>query len=116
MGKYDDIAPEELRKDLVAFAQLLLRLEKEEGLLRSAAELQRLIGELRQKLFAYEVRSSRLLPGKSEGPAREGGENAEEDPVVKESLRVIREAIKREEEMLKEWEGTQEPEEDRDDE
>jgi len=116
MGKYDDITPEELRKDLVAFAQLLLRLEKEEGLLRSAAELQRLIGELRQKLFAYEVRSSRLLPGTSGAPARAGGEPSEEDPVVKESLRVIREAIKREEEMLKEWEGIQEPEEDRDDE
>lgn len=115
MGRYDDIEPEELRRDLVSFAELLLRLEREDGLLRSAAQLQRLIGELRQKLFAYEVRSSRLLPGRT-GASEPAERREEDDPVVRESLRVIREALKREEEMLKEWEGTEEPEEDRDDE
>jgi ribonuclease PH len=44
MGKYDDITPERLRSDLVAFAELLMRLNEEDGLLRSAAEIQRLIG------------------------------------------------------------------------
>lgn len=115
MGKYDDITPERLRRDLVSFAELLLRLDRQEALLRSAAEIQRLIGELRQKLFAYEIRSSRLLPEKS-GGSTAVGETAQEDPVVQESLRVIREALRREEEMLKEWEGALPPEEDRDDE
>lgn len=115
MGKYDDITPERLRNDLVAFAELLLRLDEEDGLLRSAAEIQRLIGELRQKLFAYEIRSSRLLPEKGREPA-EDDVASDEDPVVRESLRVIREAIRRDEEMLKEWEGSLPPEEDTDDE
>jgi hypothetical protein len=121
MGKYDDITPDRLRKDLVAFAELLLRLDREDGLLRAAAEVQRLIGDLRQKLFAYEVRYSRLLPERT-GPEGKGDTTeerdlaAEEDPVVKESLRVIREALRREEDMLREWEGIPPPEEDQDDE
>jgi hypothetical protein len=115
MGKYDDITPERLRGDLVAFARLLLRLDQEDGLLRSAAEIQRLIGELRQKLFAYEIRSSKLLSEAGTSEPREKSRK-EEDPVVQESLRVIREAIRRDEEMLREWEGVYPPEEDADDE
>lgn len=115
MGAYDDITPERLRSDLVSFAELLLRLDREDGLLRSAAEIQRLIGELRQKLFAYEIRSSRLLPERTEGMDR-GESRVDEDPLVRQSLKVIREALRREEEMLKEWEGIVPQEEDRDDE
>jgi hypothetical protein len=115
MGAYDDITPEQLRRDLVSFAELLLRLDREDGLLRSAAGIQRLIGELRQKLFAYEIRSSRLLPERTGEAGRKQAED-EEDPTVRQSLKVIREALRREEEMLKEWEGIIPQEEDRDDE
>ncbi len=109
MGKYDDIQPEDLRNDLKQFARLILRLEREELLLRSAPELQRLIGELRQKLFAYEVRGARRLKAGSE-PKEEA------DPSLRESLRVVREALEREKRMYDEWDGTSLSDEDDDDE
>ena len=116
MGKYDDISESRLRADLVAFARLILRLDSEDGVLTSPADLQRLLGDLRQKLFAYEVRRSRLAtdpPGEFEGV--EGRKSARvteaEDPVLKESLKVVREALRRSEEMVREWDGVP-PEED----
>lgn len=108
MGKYDDISPERLRADLVGFARFVIRLEDEDRILASAAQLQRLLGELRQKLFAYEIRSSHLS---LDPPRRPSGDNehshaAEElDPVMRNSLRVVREALRRSEEMLQEWQG-----------
>jgi hypothetical protein len=119
MGKYDDISPERLRSDLVGFARFVLRLEEEGRILTSAAQLQKLLGELRQKLFAYEIRSSHLH---LETPRARGGDAAassgmegDADPVVRDSLRVVREALRRTEEMLQEWQGT-EPEDADDDE
>ncbi len=104
MGKYDNIRPDELEADLVRFARLILRLEERSLLLRSAPELQRLIGELRQKLFAYEVRATRDL-------GRPERESSREEPVdektmapeLKESLRVVREALERQKELYEEW-------------
>jgi hypothetical protein len=103
MGQYDDITEAQLRADLVRFAELLLRLEAEGGLLVSPADLQKILGELRQKLFAWEIRCSRFLdpvdpPGG--GPLHEpaGGEGTLPD-----SLRVVREAIERQREVLREW-------------
>jgi hypothetical protein len=116
MGKYDDISESRLRADLVAFAQLILRLDSEDGVLASPADLQRILGELRQKLFAFEVRRSRLAtdpPGELEEAAPRGGRRPREadDPVLRESLKVVREALRRSEEMLREWDGAP-PEED----
>lgn len=107
MGKYDDISPERLRADLVGFARFVLRLEDEGRILTSAAQLQRLLGELRQKLFAYEIRSSHLNLEQPRRPEAESSRGAEElDPVMRNSLRVVREALRRSEEMLQEWQGT----------
>jgi hypothetical protein len=118
MGTFDDIPPEHLRKDLVAFARMILQFEAEDRLLTSAPELQRSLGELRQKLFAHEVRLSRhLSPPASLPPAPEAdtSEAEDQDPLVRESLRVIRDALRRQEEMLREWEGAAHGEEEEDD-
>jgi hypothetical protein len=114
MGQYDDISQERLRADLVRFAKLILRLEEEGGLLTSPADLQKILGELRQKLFAWEIRSSRHLGQPREegsGSPREEPAGAE-SPSLRESLRVVREAIRREEELLKEWMGEDDRERD----
>ena len=118
MGKYDDISPERLRSDLVGFARFVLRLEEEGRILHSAAQLQKLLGELRQKLFAYEIRSSHLNlepPRSRSGDVASAAREGDADPVVRDSLRVVREALRRTEEMLQEWQGT-EPEDADDDE
>jgi hypothetical protein len=118
MGKYDDISPERLRSDLVGFARFVLRLEEEGRVLNSAAQLQKLLGELRQKLFAYEIRSSHLnleAPRSRSGNAPLAATEGDADPVIRDSLRVVREALRRTEEMLQEWKGT-EPEDADDDE
>jgi hypothetical protein len=118
MGKYDDISPERLRSDLVGFAKLVLRLEEEGRILHSAAQLQKLLGELRQKLFAFEIRSTHLnleAPRSRSGETVSAAVDADADPVVRDSLRVVREALRRTEEMLQEWQGA-EPEDTDDDE
>ena len=118
MGKYDDISPERLRSDLVGFARFVLRLEEEGRILHSAAQLQKLLGELRQKLFAFEIRSSHLnleTPRSRSSDAASAAREGDADPVVRDSLRVVREALRRTEEMLQEWQGT-EPEDSDDDE
>lgn len=100
MGKYDDIRPDHLRADLVRFAELILRLEKNNLLLRSAPEVQRLIGDLRQKLFAFEVRSTTDFPNLAPQVEEE-----DEDPMIRESLRVVKEAMDRQREIFDEWGG-----------
>jgi hypothetical protein len=100
VGKYDEIRPDHLRADLVRFAELILRLEKNNLLLRSAPEIQRLIGDLRQKLFAYEVRSTTDFPSLTPHVEEE-----EDDPLIRESLRVVREAMERQREITDEWGG-----------
>lgn len=102
MGKYDDITPERLRADLVGFAQLILRLDREDGVLTSPADLQRLLGDLRQKLFAYEVRAGGMAKGKEKG---DEDSPLSDDSTLKNSQKVVREALRREEEMLREWDG-----------
>jgi hypothetical protein len=106
MGKYDDISPERLREDLVAFAKAILRRDREGGILESPADLQRMLGDLRQKIFAYEVRASRFdqepvdptRPGTASNPQGD-------DSLIRLSLKVVREAMRRSEEMEKEWRG-----------
>lgn len=109
MGRYDDIPPEQIRADLVRFARLLLRLDEEGRLLRSIPHVQSLLGDLRQKLFAHEVRGTHNLPGAgAEGHAEEHMESVTpaelpEDPSIRESLRIVREALARQEEAVEEW-------------
>jgi hypothetical protein len=118
MGNFDDISPEELRQALIEFAREVLRRQSREELLAAIPELQEELGELRQMLFAYEVRLSRHLgpPNATEpGGGNRPSDRAGDDPVLRESLRVIRDAVQREEDMLLEWEGTPPWDEDDDD-
>ena len=105
MGQYDDISEEQLRADLVRFAELLLRLEEEGGLLVSPADLQKILGELRQKLFAWEIRCSQHL-GQADD-TDEAGEGQGEETAAGEgpdaSMRVVREALERQKQMIRDW-------------
>ena len=75
---------------LLHFANLIRRLEEEGALLRAIPLLLRRLGDLRRVLFDYEVRvTERLLPI--------------EDPVERESRRVVRDASSREDELAEEW-------------
>ncbi|TVR62969.1 MAG: hypothetical protein EA422_10385 [Gemmatimonadales bacterium] len=110
MGQYDGISGEQLRADLLHFSELLKRLDGEGALLRSAAELQVVLGQLRQKLFAWEVRAS-LLPDEGEvirptPPEDIGGEEGADLADIawlEDSLRVVREAMERQMEARDEW-------------
>jgi len=92
MGLYDDIQPDALRADLRYFAQLILRLDAEGRLLEGAPRLLKLLGDLRAKIFAYEVRGARRLDPR-----------ADDSPELAEARRIIDEAIRRAEEARAEW-------------
>ena len=82
---------ERVRLELVLFADLVLRLEKENRLAEALPFVLRRLGDLRRLLFDYEVRATeRLLPI--------------EDPHEREARRVIREVEERAREMTDEWE------------
>lgn len=85
----DESAPsaEQVRRALLAFGELIQRLEEEGRLLEAVPLLLQRLGDLRRIIFDYEVRATeRLMPV--------------EDPVERESRRVVREAIERYEEMI----------------
>lgn len=102
MGKYDDITPEQLRAELVRFARVLLKMDEEGVLLEKSPMLLKLLGELRQMLFAYEVRSTKRLapPEGGEGVQEAAAASAEADAATRESLRIVREAVERERRFL----------------
>lgn len=108
MGRYDDIDPEEVRRQMVRVARLILRMEEEGRLLREAPRLQKLLGDLRQRLFAYEVRCTAEL-GTPDARAEDGRTEPEEvdDPLLSESLRVVQEALERQQELTEELGGDQ---------
>ncbi|MFP3948728.1 MAG: hypothetical protein ACLFWG_08350 [Longimicrobiales bacterium] len=103
MGRYDDIDPEEVRRHVVRVARLILRMDEEGRLLREAPRLQKLFGDLRQRLFAYEVRCTADL-GPSAASEEDDGAGTEnrDDPVLSESLRIVREALERQQELTEE--------------
>jgi hypothetical protein len=102
MGQYDDITPEALRSDLLRLAGLIQQLERESRLLDATPSLLRLLGDLRAKLFAYEVRFTQRLPSQER-------RTEAEDEAVREARRIVEEAIRREREAREEW-GGREPE------
>lgn len=115
MGRYDDIDPEALRTHLVRLARLILRLDRDDALLREAPRLQKVLGDLRQRLFAYEVRGTSRLDAGEEAEA-DGDEAAgpdDPDALIDESLRIVREAMERTEELREELEGSP-PDQDED--
>jgi hypothetical protein len=100
MGKYDDITPDRLRSELLRFSRLVVKMDEEGVLLDKTPSLLRFLGELRQMLFAHEVRHTRhLLPS---GEAAEP--RAPADPALEESRRIVEEALKREQELQDELE------------
>jgi hypothetical protein len=108
MGRYDDITPEQLRAELLRFAELIQRMDRDQLLLRASPRILKLLGELRQMLFAFEIRAARHLGGKDLPGSAEtaGDEDAPPDhPYLDhESLRVVREALEREKELQDELE------------
>lgn len=112
MGRYDDIDPAALRTHLVRLARLILELDRDGSLLREAPRLQKVLGDLRQRLFAYEVRGTADLEATDAGDG--DPESEDEDSLVEESLRIVQEALEREEELRDEL-GDSHPEEEDDD-
>jgi hypothetical protein len=108
MGRYDDIDGAELEERLRKLARLIRALDREGLLLPRTGSLLRLLGELRQMIFAYEVRCTRnLLPDDDEtlpeGGAGEGGADraGRRSPSGQpgDSERIVQEALEREREL-----------------
>ncbi|CAN5736912.1 hypothetical protein BH23GEM11_BH23GEM11_15730 [soil metagenome] len=73
---------EELRAELVRFSRRVLRLEEEGRLLQSPADLQTVLGELRRRLFEWEVRKAAELrgPGSGSDPGYDAGPDERDFP------------------------------------
>ncbi len=81
---------EQVRAALIAFSDMVRRLDADDTLLRHLPLLMGRLGDLRRMLFEYEVRvTERLLPS--------------EDPSERESRRIVREARERERELREGW-------------
>lgn len=95
------VDPKKLRQELLNLAVAIRRLDQEGELLHASPELIRRMGDLRRKLFEYEVRcTERLLP-------------REELPEVLEAQRIVREAAQQLEEEDEKWRHLfEEPEEE----
>ncbi len=95
------VDPKKLRQELLNLAAAIRQLDQEGELLHSSPELIRRMGDLRRKLFEYEVRcTERLLP-------------RGELPEVLEAQRIVREAAQQLEEEDEKWRRFfEEPEED----
>lgn len=78
MNPEESVDPEALCTDLVRFARGILERDAAGRLLDSPADLQTVMGELRRRLFAYEVRFA--APPSDEG-WRPEGEDPSEDPL-----------------------------------
>lgn len=96
MARQDSGSPDALRADLRHFAQLILRLERDGRLLEATPQLLKLLGDLRAKLFAYEVRCTASLQHDAE-------------PELTESERIVREAMDRAMEAEREWQRGWDP-------
>lgn len=105
MGRYDDITPEQLRAELLRFAELVQRMDRDQVLLKSSPRILRLLGELRQMLFSHEIRGSRHLGGKDlPGPIEGEGDPSPGEAGDPDSLRIVRDALRREKELQEELE------------
>ena len=81
----------EIRAALMAFSDLIRRLDADDRLFRTLPLIMGRLGDLRHLLFEYEVRvTERLLPSA--------------DPQERESRRVVREAIEGERDAPGDWE------------
>jgi hypothetical protein len=91
--KGDQIDPKELRQQLIDLARAIIQLEEQGDLLEAIPELIKIMGDLRSRLFEYEVRFTGRLFGDKEEP-----------PEVLEAQRIVDEAARRlEEEEEEDW-------------
>jgi hypothetical protein len=105
MGKYDNITERELKSHLTRFARMVLRMESRGTLLDSLPDLMQFLGELRRMVFAYEVRGTRRDGDEPSPSSRDEDRHEEADPTVRESLRVVEEALERARELQERLEG-----------
>lgn len=91
--KPDQVDPKELRQQLIDLARAIIELEEQGDLLEATPELIKVMGDLRSKLFEYEVRFTGRLFG-----------DEDDLPEVLEAQRIVDEAARRlEEEEEEEW-------------
>jgi hypothetical protein len=100
MRSHDNVTPDGLRADLRHFADLIVKLDAEGQLLDAAPHLLKILGDLRAKIFAHEVRFTGRLSPRVEADA---------SPQEAESRRIIEEAAQREREARDEWRRRPEP-------
>jgi hypothetical protein len=102
MGRFDDITPDQLRADLRHFADLIAKLDADGTLLDAAPRLLKVLGDLRAKIFAYEVRfTGRLSPRPEPEPNH-----------ISDSQRIVEDAIRRSHDALGEWKRSPDAEHD----
>ncbi len=58
MGRYDGISDYKLRSEVARFARILQRMEEKGETLDRTADILTLLAELRQMVFAWEVKST----------------------------------------------------------
>jgi hypothetical protein len=89
----------DVRRALLAFGDLLRRLEDQGRLLSSLPLVQGRLGDLRRLIFEYEVRvTERLLPTA--------------DPTERNARRIVREAQERDQQAAEDWTGDWTPPEE----
>ena len=105
MGQYDNIGADQLRRDLLRLATLIRKLQDEGRLLDEIPRLLKIFGDMRQKMFAYEIRAAEDLVPKDE----------EESRLIEESRRIVEEALESERVRMEEWRTLWSPESDSED-
>lgn len=99
MGRYDDITDAGLRSEVARFARILQRMEERGEVLDRTADILTLLGELRQMVFAWEIRETfRHHPAEASSPEAE-------PPPETDSNRVVREAREAEEQLREDLGG-----------
>lgn len=128
MGRYDNITDERLRAEVARFARILQRMEQEGETLDRTADILTLLGELRQMVFAWEVRCTfeeaddedlsapggsapeEITPEDGASPARRRRPRPQPlDRALTLSERVVAEAQRREQELREEFDAKSSP-------
>ncbi len=58
MSRYQNISDYQLRSEVARFARILQKMEEEGDILDRTADILTLLGELRQMVFAWEIRAT----------------------------------------------------------
>lgn len=110
MGRYDDITDARLRSEVARFARILQRMEEKDEILDRTADILNLLAELRQMVFAWEVKCTFSEDGEAETGRREDLVSGSGRPRRKrkkeetDGERIVREARELEERLRKKLE------------